>query len=116
MSTDILIGLLQLIPAMLVSSFLVFILLHLALGDPAETIAGPGAPRDVIAAVRHRMGLGWLRPVQYAIWLSKTARADLGTSYISSIPMLDPIRVQRSFVCSRVDRGGRDLGLVSDAS
>jgi ABC-type dipeptide/oligopeptide/nickel transport system permease component len=44
MSTDILIGLLQLIPAMLVSSFLVFILLHLALGDPAETIAGPERP------------------------------------------------------------------------
>lgn len=81
--------LLQLIPVILLSSFLVFMLLHLVPGDPAETVAGPDATPDVIAAVRHKMGLDRSLPVQYGIWLSNIARADLGNSYISRMPVID---------------------------
>lgn len=89
MSAYILRRLLQLIPVILLSSFLVFMLLHLVPGDPAETVAGPDATPDVIAAVRHKMGLDRALAVQYGIWLGNIARADLGNSYISKMPVID---------------------------
>ena len=79
----------QLIPVILLSSFLVFMLLHLVPGDPAETVAGPDATPDVIKAVRHKMGLDRPLAVQYGIWLGHIARADLGESYISRMPVVD---------------------------
>jgi peptide/nickel transport system permease protein len=79
----------QLIPVILLSSFLVFMLLHLVPGDPAETVAGPDATPDVIQAVRQKMGLDQPLLVQYGIWLGHIARADLGESYISRMPVVD---------------------------
>jgi peptide/nickel transport system permease protein len=79
----------QLIPVILLSSFLVFILLHLVPGDPAETVAGPDAAPEVIKAIRHKMGLDRPLVVQYGIWLGNLARADLGVSYISRMPVVD---------------------------
>jgi len=81
--------LLHLIPVILLSSVLVFMLLHLVPGDPAETVAGPDATPDVIKAVRQKMGLDRPLPVQYGIWLWHIVRADLGTSYISKMPVID---------------------------
>ena len=79
----------QLLPVILLSSFLVFMLLHLVPGDPAETVAGPDATPDVIEAVRQKMGLNRPLPVQYGIWLGHLSRADLGESYISKMPVID---------------------------
>ena len=79
----------QLIPVILLSSFLVFMLLHLVPGDPAETVAGPDATPDVIAAVRHKMGLDRPLAAQYGIWLGHISRGDLGESYISRMPVID---------------------------
>lgn len=81
--------LLQMIPVILLSSFLVFLLLHLVPGDPAETVAGPDATPEVIQAIREKMGLDLPLPVQYGIWLRNIARADLGESYLSRIPVVD---------------------------
>lgn len=81
--------LLHLIPVVLLSSFLVFMLLHLVPGDPAETVAGPDATPDVIKAVRQKMGLDRPLAIQYGIWLGSIARADLGASYISKMPVID---------------------------
>jgi len=79
----------QLLPVILLSSFLVFMLLHLVPGDPAETVAGPDATPDVIKAVRQKMGLDRPLLVQYGIWLGHLSRADLGESYISKMPVID---------------------------
>ena len=81
--------LMHLIPVILLSSFLVFLLLHLVPGDPAETVAGPDATPDVIKAVRQKMGLDRPLGIQYGIWLGSVARADLGNSYISKMPVID---------------------------
>jgi peptide/nickel transport system permease protein len=89
MSGYILRRLVQLIPVVLVSSFLVFMLLHLIPGDPAETVAGPDATPNVIAAVRHKKGLDRPLAVQYGIWLVNIGRGDLGSSYISRMPVID---------------------------
>ncbi len=81
--------LLHLIPVVLLTSVLVFLLLHLVPGDPAETVAGPDATPDVIQAVRQKMGLDRPLPVQYGIWLGNVVRFDLGASYISKMPVID---------------------------
>jgi peptide/nickel transport system permease protein len=81
--------LLQLIPVVLLSSFLVFMLLHLVPGDPAETVAGPDATPEVIQAVRVKMGLDQPLLVQYGIWLGQIAQGDLGKSYISKMPVIE---------------------------
>jgi len=81
--------LLQLIPVILLSSFLVFLLLHLVPGDPAETVAGPDATPEMIKTIRQKMGLDRPLAVQYGIWLGNLVRADLGTSYISKMPVID---------------------------
>ena len=80
---------LHLIPVILLTSVLVFLLLHLVPGDPAETVAGPDATPDVIQAVRQKMGLDRPLPIQYGIWLGNVARFDLGASYISKMPVID---------------------------
>jgi peptide/nickel transport system permease protein len=81
--------LLQVIPVVLLSSFLVFMLLHLVPGDPAETVAGPDATPEVIQAVRVKMGLDQPLLVQYGIWLGQVAQGDLGKSYISKMPVIE---------------------------
>ncbi|MHB1133543.1 MAG: ABC transporter permease [Chloroflexota bacterium] len=81
--------LLQLIPVVILSSFLVFMLMRLVPGDPAETVAGPDATPDVIAAVRIKMGLDQPLLVQYGLWVGQIVQGDLGKSYISKMPVID---------------------------
>ena len=81
--------LLQLIPVVILSSFLVFMLMRLVPGDPAETVAGPDATPDVIQAVRVKMGLDQPLLVQYGIWMGQIVQGDLGKSYISKMPVID---------------------------
>ncbi|MBI3976590.1 MAG: ABC transporter permease [Chloroflexi bacterium] len=81
--------LLQLIPVILLSSFLVFLLLHLVPGDPAEVVAGADATPEIVQSVRVKMGLDQPLPVQYGIWLANVARGDLGNSYISKMPVVE---------------------------
>lgn len=61
-------------------SLLVFGLLHLVPGDPAALLLGQQATAPDIARLRHLMGLD--RPVwyQFAQYVARAARGDLGTS------------------------------------
>lgn len=81
--------LLQVIPVIIVSSFLVFMLLHLVPGDPAEIVAGPDATPQTVQAIRVKMGLDQPLLIQYGIWVSQVLQGDLGKSYISKMPVID---------------------------
>lgn len=72
-----------LVPTLLLASFVVFLLLHLAPGDPSTTLAGESATAQQVEEIRHQLGFD--RPVltQYWAWLSDAARGDLGSSLIS---------------------------------
>jgi peptide/nickel transport system permease protein len=65
----------------------VFLLLRFAPGDPAALIAGDYATAEDIAKIRIALGLD--KPVyeQLGIWLQALARADLGTSIYSKLPV-----------------------------
>lgn len=79
--------LLQAIPTVLLASVVVFLMIYLIPGDPASVILGPNAYPAQIEAMKQEMGLDKPLPVQYAIWLGKVLRGDLGESFINGFPV-----------------------------
>ena len=87
--------LLQLIPLLFVSSILVFLLIHLAPGDPALLLLGLDADEEDLAATRAEWGLDKPLPVQYALWIGRVLRGDLGASYrVTGFPVLTLIKLR----------------------
>ncbi len=67
---------------------IVFLLLHVLPGDPAETIlAGSGASQVEINQTRQQLGLDDPLPVQYGQYLWNTLHGDLGRSFFSNRPV-----------------------------
>ena len=77
----------ELLPVLFLASIVVFLLLHLAPGDPSYFVAGRDATPEVREAVRQRMGLDKPLPVQYLIWLGDILRGNLGASALSGHPV-----------------------------
>lgn len=71
---------LTLIPVLFVVSVVIFLLVHLAPGDPAAALLGDRASEAEVAALRERMGLNDPLPVQYVNWVLNVCRGDLGES------------------------------------
>jgi len=57
-----------------------FAALHLAPGDPATLLAGPGATPVQLDALREAWGLDRSLPIRYVTWLSHFIRGEWGTS------------------------------------
>jgi len=62
-------------------SFIVFMSLHIAPGDPASIIAGPTASKSDIEGIRHSLGLNKPVLVQYVDYLKNVLHGDLGFSF-----------------------------------
>lgn len=85
--------LLNMIPLLLVVSFLVFIFIRLIPGDPARIIAGKEATAGEIAAIREQLGLDEPILSQYVTWLWDILHGDFGYSYKNNqsvISLLEP--------------------------
>jgi peptide/nickel transport system permease protein len=76
--------LLMLIPVLLGVSVLSFLLIHLAPGDPARTMAGEHASSQTINAIIEKYGLDKPITTQYWIWLKRVLRGDMGRSIVSN--------------------------------
>jgi ABC-type dipeptide/oligopeptide/nickel transport system permease component len=76
------------VPVLLGVSFIVFMMMHLAPGDPAEAMLGPLRTEATLARVRHELGLDQPLPVQYLTWLGRAVTGDLGTSIRLNRPVL----------------------------
>ncbi|MBY6262642.1 ABC transporter permease [Azospirillum sp. 412522] len=79
---------------MVIAALLVFLLIHLAPGDPAAIIAGDNATTEQVAALRHTLGLEDPLPLQFVRWAGAVLGGDLGVSIFSGAPVLGLI-VQR---------------------
>ena len=78
----------QAVPLLLGISLLLFLLLHLAPGGPDAVYAqNPRFTAEDRARVRRIYGLDRPLPVQYARWLGRTLRGDLGHSYVEGRPV-----------------------------
>jgi peptide/nickel transport system permease protein len=75
---------------------LVFFMVHMLPGDPAEEIAsrGPGMSPEAIEQIRVRLGLDKPLYVQYWDFVSRTAQGDLGRSILTNRPVSTMIREQ----------------------
>lgn len=82
----------QTIPVVIGVTILVFSLMHLIPGDPAQIIAGESAQPEQIEQMRERLGLNDPIPVQYGKFLANIAQGDLGQSIRSNRPVLDEIK------------------------
>ena len=77
------------LPVMAVVALIVFLLIHLAPGDPAALIAGDLASADDIARLHVALGLDQPLWRQFAIWVLRLARGDLGTSIFTQVPVTE---------------------------
>lgn len=75
------------VPVLFFVSVISFVLLRLAPGDPARLQAGFDAPPEAIEVIRRDLGLDQPWTTQYAIWIGKVLRGDLGVSYTARVPV-----------------------------
>jgi len=82
---------LLLIPVLLGVSVVVFAMLRLIPGDPAEVMMGEHATDEALAESRERMGLDQPIPVQYLRYMRDLLRLDLGRSIMTNRPVTEEI-------------------------
>ena len=76
------------IPTILIALFLIFALIRLIPGDPAQLILGETDDPAALARIRASLALDQPLPVQFFHWLTALSRGDFG----QSISMESPVR------------------------
>jgi peptide/nickel transport system permease protein len=79
------------LPVLLGVATLVFALIHLIPGDPAQAMLGETASEQDVQALRQRLGLDRPLVEQYGSFLAGVARGDLGTSLRTNEPVASAI-------------------------
>lgn len=92
MTTYIIRRLFQLIPVLFGVTLLVFLLMHLTPGNPAQLIAGETTSQSTIERIEVSMGLDDPLPVQYVNFVTDVAQLDFGYSYRNNTPVFDEIK------------------------
>src|SRR5699024_477163 len=75
-------------------TFVVFISLHLAPGDPASIIGGPTATAEDVESIRQKLGLDDPLFTQYFRYLGDLFQGDLGYSYQSNQSVAEAIMLR----------------------
>jgi len=81
----------QTIPVLFGISILVFAMLHLAPGDPADMLLGSEATAESVEKLRHDMGLDRPLVVQYVAWAGRMVKGDMGRSTVLNRQVLPEI-------------------------
>lgn len=82
--------LLQLIPVLFGVTILVYMLMYISPGDPAQkklTAGGVAVKEEVLEKTREEMGLNRSFLAQYGDWLFHALQGDLGTSFKDGLPV-----------------------------
>jgi peptide/nickel transport system permease protein len=87
--------LLQALPVLFLASIPVFLILHLAPGDPAILLAGEDATDAEVEYVREYLGLNKSLITQYGSWLGRLLQGDFGISYFMSGVKVEQLILQR---------------------
>ena len=75
------------VPILIGVSIVVFALIKMAPGDAADLLIPPETPKEVAAQMRAKLGLDKPMHVQYAVWLGRMVRGDLGISIVTNEPV-----------------------------
>ncbi len=84
----------QIIPVLLGVSLVVFFMVRLIPGDPAQIILGQQATQAQVAQLRESMGLDKPIIVQYGLFLKDALRGDLGDSIVTGRPVTKELMVR----------------------
>jgi ABC-type dipeptide/oligopeptide/nickel transport system permease component len=79
------------LPVLVGILFLCFCLMQVAPADPALIIAGADASPEVVAAIRLDLGLDRPLLIQFAEYIGRVARGDLGRSIISNKSVIEEL-------------------------
>lgn len=79
------------IPVLIGISLLLFFMLRMLPGDPAQVLAGQMATPEEIQTIRQQLGLDRPIHIQYASFLGRLARFDLGLSARTQNPVIQEI-------------------------
>ncbi|RAK07372.1 peptide/nickel transport system permease protein [Halanaerobium saccharolyticum] len=79
--------LLALIPILIGVAIIVFLIVHLIPGDPAQTMLGERATDAALERLREQMGLNDPLPVQFWRYVKDLLRGDFGRSIMSNNPV-----------------------------
>ncbi len=79
------------VPTVLIVAVIVFALMRMIPGDPAQILAGDIADPDIVEQIREQMGLDEPLPVQFAIWAMRVVQGELGESIITGEPVREAI-------------------------
>ena len=82
---------LQLIPVLLITMSITFVITRVLPGNPAVSILGPQASSEDIEKMEEEMGLNDPMPVQYVKYMAGVLTGDLGTSYRYNRPVAELI-------------------------
>ncbi len=75
------------LPVLLGVTLVTFVLTYLLPGDPARALAGERYREEDLTRIRQELGLDRSLPEQYAAYLGRLVRADLGVSYATGRPV-----------------------------
>ncbi len=80
------------IPILFGMTIIVFLILHLAPGDPVDMIVGPNVTPEVYQNIRTQLGLDKPLIVQYFKFLTNIFQGNLGESILQGRPVLEIIK------------------------
>lgn len=84
----------QMVPVVLIMTFIVFSLTLLIPGDATVTILGEQSSMQDRAKLRAELGLDKAVPIQYAHWLSGIATGDMGRSIATREPVTQMLKTR----------------------
>ena len=86
--------LLQIVPTVLMITFVVFLMMQSIPGDPVVALLGDAYTEEDAVRIRESYGLDQPVVVQYFIWLGKLVRGDWGASILTGRPVLQDVLVR----------------------
>jgi peptide/nickel transport system permease protein len=81
-----------LVLSLVAASLLIFLVVQVLPGDPAQVVLGINATPEALAQLRHQMGLDMPGYERYLLWTAGFMHGDFGTSQVSGVPVAELIR------------------------
>ena len=79
------------VPVLIGVSLVVFLTMKMIPGDAAQVLAGPQATAEQVRLIRESLGLDRPLYVQYAVWLGRAVRGNLGRSIQLDAPVTEMV-------------------------
>ena len=86
--------LLSLVLSLIAASIVIFLVIEVVPGDPAQFMLGLNAQPETLAALHAQMGLDQPLFVRYASWIAGMLHGDFGTSYTYRVPVTELVNAR----------------------